>query len=195
MIQSSLEDHAAGLIRYYAVYHGTVADTVDPEKLHRVRVNIPGLLEPSNWAWPLTAGGGSAQRGGHVVPAKGADVLVWFLGGDLERPVYAGGWWGKPDAGTEMPKDVDEVTPEEAAKLQSLEFEKFKITIDEREGKWAFAIIDKVSGDNVTFDLKNQALNIKMTAAILIEVLGVFDVSAAQLYLNGRQVLPDSKSI
>lgn len=195
MIQSSLEDHAAGLVRYYGVYLGTVADVNDPEKLHRVRVNIPGLLEPSNWAWPITAGGGSPKRGGHIVPAKGADVLVWFVGGDVEQPIYGGGPWGKPDEGTEMPADVDEMTPEEAPKLQSMEFEKFKITIDEREDKWAFAIIDKVSGDNVTFDLKNNALSIKMSAAILIEVLGLFQVEASQLYLNGRQVLTDTKGI
>jgi hypothetical protein len=195
VIQSSLEDHAAGLIRYYSVYHGVVADNKDPEKLHRARVTIPGLLEPSNWAWPLTAGGGSPQRGGHVAPAEGADVLVWFVGGDIERPVYAGGWWGKPDAGTEAPTDVSELSVEEAPKVQSLEFGRLKITVDEREGNRALRIQNKVSGDFVTLDLENHALHIKMTAAVLIEVIGVLNIDAMQINLNERLVLPDSKGI
>jgi hypothetical protein len=194
---SSIEDIQAGNLRYYAAYHGRVEDADDPEGLHRARITIPGLVEPSNWAFPITAGGGSAQRGGHVAPLKGADVVVWFLGGDLERPIYAGGWWGKPDDGGEMPTDVKEFegAPAEAAKVQSLEFERLKITVDERDGKRALSIQNKVSGDFITLDLENHGLHVRMSTAVLIEVLGVFDVKAAQITLNDRLVLSDSKAI
>lgn len=192
---SQLEDLQAGNTRYYAAYHGKVASNADPDKLHRVRVMIPGLVEPSDWAWPMTAGGGSAQRGGHVAPAVGADVIVWFIGGDVERPIYAGGWWGKPDAGTEALSDVDEVSVDDAPKLQSLEFERLKITVDERVGNRALSIQNKVTGDFITVDLENGALSIKMTAAVLVKVLGVFDLQASQITLNDRLVLPDSKGI
>lgn len=196
MALSQIEDLQAGNARYYAAYHGRVVDNEDPDRLHRVRVLIPGLCEPAtDWAWPLTAGGGSKQRGGHIVPAKDADVIVWFIGGDVERPVYAGGWWGTPDDGTEALSDVDEVPAAEAPKLQSLEFERLKITVDEREGKRALSIQNKVTGDFVTLDLENAGLHVKMTAAVLIEVLGVFDVKASQITLNDRLVLTDSKGI
>lgn len=197
MSLSAVEEIQAGNIRYWAAYHGVVVDADDPDGLHRVRVRIEGLIELSDWAWPITSGGGGPQRGGHVAPKKDADVVVWFVGGDVDFPIYAGGWWGKPDAGSETPTDVkeNETAPADAAQVQSLEFERLVFTVDEREGKRAFQIRNKVTGDFVTIDLESHGLHIKMTAAILLECIGQIDLTGAAITLNGRQVLADSKAI
>ena len=66
--------------RYTALYIGEVVDRDDPEGLGRVRLRIPGLVDPaSSWAFPLgTVGGGSDRRGFFSVPEKGAEVGVLF---------------------------------------------------------------------------------------------------------------------
>lgn len=191
---STIEEIQAGLIRYHSVQHGFVVSNEDPEGLHRVKVKIPGLIEESQWALPMTMGGGSAQRGGHIVPDEGADVFVWFLGGDVERPVYSGGHWGKPSAGSEMPTDALDATSD-AHKVQTLEMGNLRITFDERDDRKLFSLEDKASGDSIVWDMKNAGMRIELTAALLIKVFGKFDVQAAEISLNGRNVLADSKHI
>lgn len=193
---SANEEMLAGNVRYFAAYPAVVADDEDPEGLHRVRVTIPGLVDPSAWAWPITAGGGSAQRGGHVVPAKGADVIVWFLGGDVERPVYAGGWWGKPDAGDESPADVTAVTDlKERRLVQSMQIGRVKITFDERPGKEQFFVEDTVSGDVIQLDLVTMGIRIEATAALILKSAGLVQIEGAQVTINDRPVHADSRGI
>lgn len=192
---SLCEEVQAGNTRYLGAYPGTVIDNADPEGLHRVRIRIEGLVDPSAWAFPITMGGGSPQRGGHIVPAVGADVVVWFMGGDVEWPIYAGGWWGKPDAGDESPERVREVGGADAAKVQSIELEDVRISVDEREGKRALSIENKITGDFVTLDFKAGGMHVKMTSAILLQCVGAIDLDATQITLNGRLVLPDTKGI
>lgn len=192
---SLIEEVQAGNVRYLGACNGVVTDNADPEGLHRVRVRIEGLVDPSAWAYPITMGGGSAQRGGHVVPAIGADVVVWFVGGDIEFPIYTGGWWGKPSAGDESPERVKEIGGADAAKVQSLELENVRITVDEREGNRVLAIENKETGDFITMDIKAGGLHVKMTAAILLECLGVISLTATQVTINGRLVQPDTKGI
>src|SRR5215831_13124728 len=73
--------------RYTALYIGHVVDRADPEGLGRVRVRIPGLVEPASaWAYPLgTLGGGSDRRGFFCVPEQGAEVGVLFCQGDVGK--------------------------------------------------------------------------------------------------------------
>lgn len=74
--------------RLPGMYVGYVTTRDDPEQLGRVRVCIPGVLEPeSAWAWPLgTLGGGSRNRGFFAVPEQGAEVAVFFNQGDVDAP-------------------------------------------------------------------------------------------------------------
>lgn len=182
------------LITYPLTYAGVVVDNKDPEGLHRVRFRIPGLLDKSDWAFPVTSGGGSAQRGGHIVPAEGADIVAWFIGGDIERPIYACGWWGKLKAGSEMPAAARDAGAD-AHKVQTLEIGAVRLTYDEREDKQLISVEHTVTGDSWVWDLKNQGMTINLTAALLIKVLGVVDIRAAQISLNDRLVLGDSKGI
>jgi hypothetical protein len=195
VILTAAEETALGRARYYAIMPAVVIDRNDPLGLHRVRVEVLGLIERSAWAKPITLGGGSPQRGGHVVPALGADVWVWFIGGDVEQPVYAGGSWGAAPAGKETPADVAEVAGTDPAKVQSIELDDVRITVDERDGKRALSIASKATGDFVTVDLTNHGLHVKMTAAIILECLGLISLEAAAITLNGRNVLPNSEDI
>ncbi len=195
MIESVCEAVQAGRIRYYGVYPGVVVDNADPTGDHRVRVRIDGLLDPSAWARPLTAGGGSKERGGHLVPAVGADVYVQFVGGDVERPIYSGGHWSsKATAGDERSLEAREAGSE-AHRVQTLELDDIRITVDERDGKRAVCLRNKKTNDEITIDIKAGGLKVRMTSAILLEAIGLISLDAAQVTINGRNVMPDSKAI
>lgn len=89
---------------YDGDFMATVVDNVDPMKLHRFKVTIPGLLEsddPSALPWVLpkvkTAFGNdnvsntsSKQSYGISIPAIGSRVYVYFQNGDPHFPVYEG---------------------------------------------------------------------------------------------------------
>lgn len=180
--------------KFTALYVGQVTDNVDPKKLGRVRVNIPGVAEPTGWALPLGApGGGAAKRGGWSPPPKGADVGVMFTQGDVDRPYYWCGWAGEGEA----PDEVDEATPEEAANDVPFVFNgrRFKIVLDERKGKARCAIEDKKTGDMYEIDGVKLGLKLKSTAAMSIECMGALDIKASSVTINGRLLAPNNKPI
>ena len=74
------------------MYVGVVTKNDDPEKLGRVKVRIPGLVDPeSAWAFPMGApGGGSKRHGFFSPPVVGAEVCVFFHGGDPDHPWFIG---------------------------------------------------------------------------------------------------------
>lgn len=193
---STAESVAAGELRYHGAQHGVVVDNQDPDGRYRVRVTVPGLIEKSAWAYPFgTMGGGSAQRGGWVVPDVGADVVVFFIGGDPDFPIYAPAWWGKPKAGSEMPINARDVPAKEAYKVQCFQIGRVVITFDEREGKRLFSIEDTKTGDQFVWDLETAGISITTTSAILLKTLGVIDLKGTVININGRKVLADSKPI
>jgi len=81
--------------QFLGKYRGTVVNNVDPAQLGRIIVLIPdvGGLTPSAWAMPCVPIAGR-QMGTCMVPQIGAHVWLQFEGGDPDRPVWTGGWWG-----------------------------------------------------------------------------------------------------
>lgn len=131
--------------RYFGTYAATVIDNADPERLGRVRFRIEGLIEPkSGWANPKGAiGGGSAQRGTYDVPARGATITASFLAGDIDQPVFEGGWHGQGEALTGAP------SPENASKVKIFETARWLITVGEVGGSEQLSILDKSAGEQI----------------------------------------------
>ncbi|NUP12876.1 MAG: hypothetical protein HOW73_43105 [Polyangiaceae bacterium] len=181
---------------FFAPQNGVVIDNVDPEGLYRVRVRIPGLIQRSSWAWPrATMGGGSAQRGGVIVPAIGSDVVVTFLGGDPNRPLWEGAWWGKPPAGSEMPTPLRDLPPAEVPRVQCMQVGTVVITFDEREGQRKFSVEDLTSGDSVVLDLEKQGISINATSALILKAVGAVSIDGAAVTINGRVVRATGRAI
>jgi len=90
--------------RYYGVYTGKVIDVNDPEKRNRVRVFVPdagyetaGTVPNDLWAesemMGFTCSGDNEQlHGMFFPPEKGDYVWVRYIHGDLNSPIYGGGW-------------------------------------------------------------------------------------------------------
>lgn len=85
--------------KLFGLYSGTIINRTDPEGLGRIKVAVPGIIEPGNaeespWAYPK--GGGSKKWGNNDVPPLNADVYIQFLSGDIAHPIWEPGWHGKP---------------------------------------------------------------------------------------------------
>lgn len=88
---------------HLGAYLGRVIDVKDPLKSGRVRVNVPGLVEASSWARAVFLGAGhhslagkstgtkEVAVGSFAVPPENSLVLVMFVQGWIDEPVYIGG--------------------------------------------------------------------------------------------------------
>lgn len=176
-------------------YAATVVNVDDPLKAHRIRASIPGETSKTAWASPRGGGAGGAQRGGNIAPKVGQDVLITYLGGDLNRPLWEGAWWGKD----ETPADLV-AAGADAAQVQALELRSgdaaLRFTVDERAGHRAF----KLSGvrllanggeaviASVELDLEKNAIEIFAMAGIQLRSVGFIDVTALTARLLKRRV-------
>lgn len=183
--------HETTEARYFGCYFGIVTDSSDPEVLGRVRVRVPGIIDgESAWAWPFgMLGAGAAQRGAFDVPDVSSDVLVMFLGGDPERPLWTGGNFGKPNGKSEVPKPLASVSPGEQSKVKAYETARWLVTYDDRSESPVFRVEDKISGDIVELDGRSMSMNLKGTVQVNITSDGVVAIVAPTITLNGRLVL------
>ena len=81
--------------KFYGVYRGTVVNNIDPLQTGRIMATVPDVsgLTPTTWAMPCVPIAGK-QMGVFMVPQIGSGIFVQFEGGDPDRPVWVGGWWG-----------------------------------------------------------------------------------------------------
>ena len=182
--------------KHLGLYTGTVVDRVDPKALGRVRIRVPGLLEPASaWAWPLgTLGGGSAGRGGWFVPELGAEVGVLFNQGDVDHPYYLAGNWGRPEGASEVPEPARDAATQ-APDVRVIETKLWRIVLDDRPESPGLFLLGKATGDEIEFDGLAAAVRVKGTVALVLESTGVVSVTGMQVTIQGRVVRPGSDPI
>lgn len=135
------------------LYEGEVTRRDDPDGLGRVKILIPGIIEPEtpNWAWPMgSPGGGSAQRGTFEPPAVGSTVMVWFKMGERDYPYYLTGPWGEPGGVSDVPTNAEV----EASDRQNAvtEDEEWRVERDSRSSGKKYLIRHKNSSLAVLLD-------------------------------------------
>jgi len=174
--------------RLFGMYVGHVTDRKDPDKLGRVRVCVPGLLEPhSAWAWPLgTVGGGSKNRGFFAVPEEGAEVALFFNQGDVDRPYFISAHWGKPNGESEVPEEAQKDSPDNRV----LATETFRLELDESEGARRLKITNKKTDDYLLFDAEANSITLQGTRAIAIKATGSISLDAMHITIGGRVLRP-----
>ncbi len=180
--------------KFTALYMGTVTDNADPEKVGRVRINVPGVCEPSSaWAYALGwPGAGGKKRGTFAPPPVGAEVGVLFHQGDPDHPHYLTGHPGKGEA----PEETEGGTSkEDAPKVYAHESERWRFVVDDRPGKNKLSLTDKITGDVIEIDGAALAIRIQATSAIKITCDGAIDIKGSSLRIQNRVVVPNGKPI
>ncbi|HEY3415646.1 MAG TPA: phage baseplate assembly protein V, partial [Armatimonadota bacterium] len=104
------EDEPGDRGRWYGKYRSFVRDNNDPERLGRVRLEIPAVLGAgveswSAWASPCFPYGGTPDCGLYLLPEVGASVWAEFEGGDVQAPIWSGVWLAGTNSG-EMPSEA-----------------------------------------------------------------------------------------
>jgi uncharacterized protein involved in type VI secretion and phage assembly len=179
--------------RLFGMYVGHVTDRKDPDKLGRVRVCVPGLLEPhSAWAWPLgTVGGGSKNRGFFAVPEEGAEVALFFNQGDVDKPYFISAHWGKPNGESEVPEEAQKDSPDNRV----LATETFRLELDESEGARRLKITNKKTDDYLLFDAEENTITLQGTTSIIIKAVGAISLDATHITIGGRAIRPVTDAI
>lgn len=182
------DDIGAHDTRLLGMYVGYVTHRQDPEGLGRVRVCIPGVLEPhSNWAWPLgTSGGGFKDRGFFAVPEEGAEVAVFFNQGDVDAPHFLPAHWGKPDGESEVPEEAQKDPPDNRV----IATPTFRIELDESKDARKLKLTNRKTGDYLLFDAEENSITLEGTTAITIKAVGAISLEATQVTIAGRVVRP-----
>lgn len=88
-------------VQYFGKYRAKVQNVKDPENRGRIRVLCPKVLGEavSNWCEPCVPVAYNFG-GDFAIPKVGETVWVEFEAGDVNKPIYTGGWWckdGSPD--------------------------------------------------------------------------------------------------
>ena len=91
---------------YGGVYRGICTNNADPEGFYRVRATVPQVFgdttTETTWAWPVFAppvtrfvtysGGVAHHDPTYGTPIPGEGVIISFVGGDPEHPMWMGVW-------------------------------------------------------------------------------------------------------
>jgi hypothetical protein len=156
--------------RILGMHLGYVTHRDDPEGLGRVRVCIPGLIEPhSDWAWPLgTSGGGSKDHGLFAVPELGAEVV----NGDAEVP---------PEADSPHNRVLSTKT--------------FSVELDETPGRRKLKLTNRLNGDHVVIDAEDNTISVVGTTALVLRATGAIEIDAPQVTIRGRTVRPTRSAL
>jgi uncharacterized protein involved in type VI secretion and phage assembly len=96
--------------RWYGKYRAFVRANDDPDRLGRLRLEIPAVLGTgpdawSAWASPCFPYGGNPDCGLYLLPEIGASVWAEFEAGDPQCPIWSGVWLAGSNPG-EMPAEA-----------------------------------------------------------------------------------------
>lgn len=188
--------------REYGLWWGFVTNNGDPEGRGRSRIKIPGLnnLE-STWAEPVgMLGAGGGKHGAFAVPKVGANVLIGFIQGDIDHPVY----WGGPPPRAAIPTNAkpDNVVFEsddfrvsfiedKGSKRLRMETILPNVAPAQQEAARSFIEIAINAGDQG----QGHVINIRAASALTIRSAGSIDIDAPVVNIKGRSVSPTPTGI
>ena len=142
---------------FYGKYRGVVVSNQDPEKLGRLKVNVPQISGKNimeTWAWPCGLVGGD-DFGVFFIPPKGASVWVSFENGDPNHPIWEGGHWSRG----KTPEVVKRTKPSNRV----FQTKGWILEMDDEEGSEKFKITDRKSGSTFELDSSTGDLNLNVS--------------------------------
>jgi hypothetical protein len=81
--------------RHFGKYRGIVRDISDPDTNCRIKATVPAVYHDQDSPWAMPAFPFAGPKHGLVLlPEVGDGVWIEFEGGDIDRPIWSGAWWG-----------------------------------------------------------------------------------------------------
>ena len=149
ILQQSRESGASHESNRYGVEVGIVTNVQDPQKLGRIKVQLPRLPggPESDWARVAQPAAG-AGRGFYWLPEVGDEVLIAFELGNPGRPCVIGALWN----GTDKPPEKAYADDNSTRMIQTKSGH--KIVLCDKSGEEKIVIADKSGNRSITFDVK-----------------------------------------
>jgi len=209
MIGQTHEDQAKNL---YGVAIGIVTNNKDPDKLGRVKLNLPWREDKSESDWVRVASPMAGNGRGMVFyPEVNDEVLVACDHGDINRLYVIGALWnskdlppktsssGKNDIRKIKSRSGHELTFDDTPKQEKIEIITnggHRIVLDDSSGKEKIEIADKTGNNRITIDSVQNSIvmecSMKLTIkASVIEIEGTTSLnlkSNAFLTIQGLPV-------
>lgn len=175
---------------YNGFYSGIVEDNKDPDCLGRLKVRIAGCndnwnLDDIKWAEPCFPFGGYLDQGFFMIPEIGSYVIVAFIEGSQEKPIWLG---------CHHKKETNK--PPCEASLEANEFYTYRkqiktptgyIMFDDKEMR--MYLVHK-SGSFITFD-ENGDINFRAVNNINMKANGMFNLNSVNqniMITAGKQI-------
>lgn len=149
--------------RYYGKYRGVVSNVDDPEKVGRVRARVPKIFldVETQWATPCAPYTGDGE-GLFLIPPVGAGVWIEFEEGDLNRPIWSGGWWNK-DKTPKNEQGDEAVTTRKILRSNS----GLLVAMDDDAKK--ISISDSDEKNFITIEVMEGKIKIQATTKVVVE--------------------------
>ena len=178
--------------REFGLFVGLVTDDCDPLKQGRVKVEVPGYLDPATWAQVLLLGS-PFGRGLYCVPLVGQQCLVGFLQGDYSQPIVLG-TIASPSTAAGYRADNN---PIQTKGLVTLENENFVFVLGQPGSNIPYASIRTRDDPSVsiTMDIDQRAVEVNGPTSVLIKSAGHVKLDAPIITLGNRRVQQNGKPI
>lgn len=86
------------MTQYFGKFAGKVTNNIDPDNTGRIMVTVAAVTGATPvWAMPSVPYAGM-QAGFYAIPPPLANVWVEYEGGDKEKPIWSGCFWGTGEA-------------------------------------------------------------------------------------------------
>lgn len=128
--------------KFYGKYRATVTNNVDDDtstgRMGRLKVKCPAVLgeDESNWCTPCVPYAGPS-KGVLFMPRVGETVWIEFEGGDPDKPIWVGNWWGTD----ERPDPINESYDKKEVGLHHvIETEKVKMHFDDKNTVFSITV-------------------------------------------------------
>ncbi|MFL5312887.1 MAG: phage baseplate assembly protein V [Myxococcales bacterium] len=149
ILQKSKETGAGHDGSRYGVEVGIVTNVKDPNKLGRIKVQLPRLPGGPETDWARVAQpAAGAGRGFYWLPEVGDEVLIAFELGQANCPYVLGALWNGQDKPMEGAYADDNTTRMIQTKSGH------KIVLCDKSGEEKIVIADKSGNRTITFDVK-----------------------------------------
>jgi hypothetical protein len=149
------------MTKFYGKYEGTVDQNFDPLGKGRLIVKVPSVFRDGKvWAMPCVPYAGP-NVGFFVMPPKDAHVWIEFAGGDSNRPVWSGCFWGE---GESAPVSISPL----ADKKKVLKTENCTLTLDDTPGLGGITI----EFGALKIEIKSQGIEITDGQGASIKLTG-----------------------
>jgi hypothetical protein len=185
-------DYEDAPYREYGLYVGFVDDVVDSAKQGRVKVRIPGVLEPAKLADVLMLGS-PFSNGCFMVPAVGSQVLVGFMQGELDSPVVLGGI--SPPAGAGGFRA--DLTTAQLPRFATFENGEFMLVLGATNTPAPYAMLASRSEPRISviLNLENRSVEVRGPTSVHVSSDGLLQLTAPVIQIGNRLVVQDGTPI